>query len=37
MRRLRDHGAQLIAHGGDFLAIMQALEQAAQDFDGVFG
>ncbi|HET7413504.1 MAG TPA: aldolase/citrate lyase family protein [Pararhizobium sp.] len=33
MRRRRDQGAQLLAHGGDFMALVQMLERSAADFD----
>lgn len=33
IRRRRDQGAQLLAHGGDFIAMMQMLERCAGDFD----
>lgn len=36
IRRRRDQGAQLLAHGGDFLAMMQMLERWAGDFDDAF-
>lgn len=33
IRRFREMGAQLIAHGGDFFALMHMLKQCAADFD----
>lgn len=36
LRRRRDQGAQLLAHGGDFMAMLQMLERWAGDFDEAF-
>jgi len=33
MKKFHDQGAQLIAHGGDFVAIMKMLQESAADFD----
>ncbi len=33
IRRRRDQGAQLLAHGNDFIAMMQMLERCAGEFD----
>lgn len=37
IRRRREQGAQLIAYGGDFMALMQALEQRQQELDDALG
>lgn len=36
MKRRRDQGAQLIAHGGDYGAIMQMLEKSGSDFNEIY-
>jgi 2-keto-3-deoxy-L-rhamnonate aldolase RhmA len=33
MQELHAQGATLLAHGGDFMAMMQMLEQSSADFD----
>jgi len=33
LRRRREQGAQLLAHGGDFTALLQMLERTAAEFD----
>jgi len=33
MQKLRGQGAQLIAHGGDFMALMNELQSSSSDFD----
>ena len=33
LKTLHDQGARLLAHGGEFMAIMNMLEQSAADFD----
>lgn len=37
MQKRRDQGAQLLAHGGDFMALRSMLEGAATTFDSVYG
>lgn len=37
MQRRRDQGAQLLAHGGDFMALQTMLQSAAARFDAVYG
>ncbi len=37
VQSLYDEGARLLAHGGDFMAIMQALEASAEHFNQVCG
>lgn len=35
--RFHAMGGQLLAHGGEFMALMRMLEQSAKDFDEVYG
>ncbi len=35
MQRRYDQGARILAHGGEFLALMRMLEQSAADFDSL--
>lgn len=37
LRKRREQGAQLLAHGGDFMALLRALEQFSQNFDAALG
>lgn len=37
VKELREQGAQLIAHGGDFRAFMAALEKSASELNEVYG
>jgi 2-keto-3-deoxy-L-rhamnonate aldolase RhmA len=37
VRRLRERNAQLVAYGGDFLAVMQGLQRSAAELNEVYG